>query len=412
VEFASARPGDKQTAVSCGNPGLNSDSHLPALTGIRFFAIFHIFLFHLWSLYDFDKDPQFENLMIGFAGLPEGLVTFLSHGWMSTSFFFLLSGFILAYLYWREDGELAVTKKRFWAARFARIYPIHILLLLVAIALTAGYVLSQGKSVGFVVASIFANITLMQAWYPPFVPVWSWPTWTVSALVFLYALMPYLMRWFSRLSDTQMKIMLWVLPIVSLIPVVAYARFFPAGSDPGQNWQIFIGSTPVFWLTHFIAGMLLSRVFGISRFNRQWRPAKSSRVSAGDAALLAVVIIACIPGIEEEPLKFYFRQGLMMPLYMITIIDMARHQGIAARLFSLPGIGFLGETGYSIFIWQNLIMGFCWLSLMITPAAGQYQLWVVPIVMVLVAIFSTYAIEKPLSRWIRRKFIPESVVSH
>lgn len=25
---------------------------LPALTGIRFFAIFHIFLFHLWTLYD------------------------------------------------------------------------------------------------------------------------------------------------------------------------------------------------------------------------------------------------------------------------------------------------------------------------------------------------------------------------
>jgi len=63
---------------------------LKALTGIRFFAVFHIFLFHLWVLYDLDKQPDFSNLMSDFAHLPDVLRTFLAHGYVSTSFFFIV----------------------------------------------------------------------------------------------------------------------------------------------------------------------------------------------------------------------------------------------------------------------------------------------------------------------------------
>src|SRR5690606_22382523 len=104
---------------------------MPALTGVRFFAIFHIFLFHLWTLYDLDKPEGFGTLMIGFADLPPTLVTFLSHGWLSTSFFFLLSGFILAYLYWTPAGSLSTSKRTFWLKRVLRIYPVHILIMIV-----------------------------------------------------------------------------------------------------------------------------------------------------------------------------------------------------------------------------------------------------------------------------------------
>jgi len=38
---------------------------MPALTGIRFFEIFHIFLFHLWSAYD-NKPDEMAGLMQGF----------------------------------------------------------------------------------------------------------------------------------------------------------------------------------------------------------------------------------------------------------------------------------------------------------------------------------------------------------
>lgn len=128
---------------------------------------------------------------------------------------------------------------------------------------------------------------------------------------------------------------------------------------------------------------------------------RAALVGWGDVALLAIIGIACLPEIGEEPLKYFLCHGLIMPLYMVLIIDLAKGNGLAARFFSLPGTGFLGETGFSIFIWQNLIMATCWLSLSIDPSAGFYHLWVA---VILIAIFSTYWIEKPLAEWLRKKF--------
>ena len=36
-------------------------------------------------------------------------------------------------------------------------------------------------------------------------------------------------------------------------------------------------------------------------------------------ALIVVIVIACIPGIEQ-PLKFFLRQGLLMPLFMVVVV--------------------------------------------------------------------------------------------
>lgn len=377
---------------------------MPALTGIRIFAIFHIFCFHLWTLYAMEKPPEVANMLSGMKDLPDTLMTFITNGWMSTSFFFLLSGFILAYLYWGRDGKLNVPRKTFWISRMARIYPIHILLMLVTILGIASYQLSLGMEPVTLALSAIANLALVQAWVPSYVPIWSWPTWTISALVFLYFIMPFLMPALAKLSRRNSVILLCALPLVSLIPTTIYAYFFPTGSEPQQFWQIFIGSTPVFWLAHFVAGMLLSRVFSISRYDTVFKEGNHSWFAWGDFALLLVITIACTPGIEE-PFKFFLRHGLMMPLYMIIIVDLARGQGIAARLFALPGMTFFGETGFSVFIWQNFVMMACGAFIMANPDAGENQFYWALVAMIFIGIFSTYVMEKPFSRLLRRKLL-------
>lgn len=386
-------------------PARKKAHHLPALTGIRFFAIFHIFLFHLWVLYDMEKAPQFEGLMSGFGDLPASLITFLSHGWISTSFFFLLSGFIQGYLYWTPEGQLSKGRKEFFIARLSRIYPIHLLVLAVTIALILPYVKSTNDSIVTPIFSLGATLTLTQSWYPPLVPIWSWPTWTISTLLFLYLVTPRLMKLLHQLSALNQRRLLFGLPVLSLIPTMVFAGFFPPGSEVSQNWQIFIGSFPLFWLAHYCAGLLLSRAFNISRFNQQWRPRKQRWLSFGDLALVSVICIALFPGIEQEPYKYFFRHGLLMPMFLVIIYDLAMHQGLAARLFSLPGMGFIGEIGYSIFIWQNLIMVMCWVAASINPEAGDVMLIYASIGAVLLGIISTYGIEKPIARAIRKKYL-------
>jgi len=376
---------------------------LTGLSGIRFFAIFHIFCFHLSEVYRTEREPQFAGLLGDMALLPTRLQTFFDNGWMSTSFFFLLSGFILAYLYWGKNGELTTTRKNFWLSRASRLYPIHLILVVITALLMVPNQLMQGANPLNVIAGTIANFALVQAWNPNWVPMLSWPTWTISALVFLYLLMPFLMSQLAKLSRKTSILLLLSLPVLSLLPTFIYAQYFPTGSEPEQFWQIFLSSTPLFWLAHFVAGMLLSRIFTISRFNPQFKPTKRWW-AVGDLAFVAVLALMLMPGIEE-PFKYYLRHGLMMPLYLIMIYDLAMGNGLVARLFAAPGMKFIGETGYSVFIWQNMVMMAMWISLLINPAAGSHHFMFGTISMVVLAIFSTYMIEKPLSRRFRKKWL-------
>lgn len=386
---------DKQGAIDA--------SYLPALSGVRFFAIVHIFCFHLWVIFAMPKEQAFKTLLGDMAQLPKTLQTFLANGWISTSFFFLLSGFILAFIYWAPDGQLALPKKKFWLLRMTRIYPIHMVLVLLIIPLTASYQVSQGASVPLLISSALATLTLTQAWNPSWVPIWSWPTWTISALVFLYGLMPYLMPRLAVLSRRSMIVLLALLPLISLIPTCIYALYFPLGVQPEQFWQIFVGSTPVFWLAHFVAGMLLTRIWGLSKFNAIGLPEAKPKLAWGDAAFIAVIAIGCIPDIVE-PYKYFLRHGLMMPLYMVIIVDLARGNGLIARVLSLRLMGFLGETGFSIFIWQNMVMIICWIAVMVNPAFGAHQFKWAVMGIVVTGILSTYGFEKPLAARLRRWF--------
>lgn len=381
-----------------------NSNHLPALTGIRFFAILHIFCFHLWVIFDMKKEPGMENLLRDMNDLPAPVFTAITNGWMSTSFFFLLSGFILAYLYWGANGQLALPKKTFWLTRAIRIYPIHLILLLITMLMTTAHQLSLGTSPWLLGASGLATLTLTQAWYPDFVPIWSWPTWTISALVFLYAVLPFLLPRLARLSRAASIQLLCALPFISLIPTAIFALYFPAGTEAPEFWKIFIGSTPLFWLAHFTAGILLSRLFMPSRATHSPTSMPKRWLAWGDLALLVVIALASTQQVEE-PFKFFLRHGLMMPLYMVIIVDLARGNGIAARIFSLPGTGFLGETGFSIFIWQNFILMMCFGFIMFNPDAGQHQFFWAVIGAILLGIISTYLIEKPIARKLRRKWL-------
>lgn len=392
------------------NPSQNSagtaDAHyMPALTGIRFFAIFHIFLFHLFSLYGSEKPEGTENMLSGFDDAPQTFVVFASNGWVSTSLFFLLSGFILAYLYWGEDGQLVMSRRRFWLLRIARIYPVHLIVMAILLLMMVPLYLGQGMPLGTLVPSALATLALVQAWVPPWIPLWSWPTWTISALVFLYLITPWLMSVLSRLTHRQSVIALIAMPFISVIPTVGYAIRQAAGAPWSMNVDMFVANTPIFWVPYFAAGMLMTRIFSLSRFKA--RPMSSSWFALGDVAFIVVIVIACTPGIEQ-PLKFFIRQGLLMPLFVVIVLDLARGRGVMARFFSLPGTGFLGETGYSIFIWQIIVLIAMHVSIMINPVIGPYQIWIAIAMIMALAIPSTYLIEKPLARFIRKKYIDQA----
>jgi len=387
--------------------GPDAAPQLTALNGMRFFAVFHIFLYHLWSI-RFESprlQEPFANAYSNMDTFPEWFNNLIAHGYLSTSFFFLLSGFILAYLYWTPDGQLATTRKHFWRQRFTRIYPAHLIAFVITCLLTLPryFYDPDAPSIPLAVASAVATATLTQAWIPPLVPIWSWPTWALSAVVFLYLIMPWLMRVLAGLSRGQQIGLLVASPAISLVPTLVFLQFFPDGGKDSLNWQIFLGSTPLFWVAHFAAGMLMSRVFAISRFETAWRQKPAPWVSSGDLALVAVIGLSLMDP-HDRAWRHILRHGALLPVYMLVLYDLALGRGLVARLFSLPGMNFLGQLSFSIFIWQNLFMGLGFAMMLAAPQTTSLSFWFAVIGLLVMSVTSTFYIEKPLARRLRKKW--------
>jgi len=130
--------------------------------------------------------------MRGYFGIPHDF-THLPLG-AGVSFFFVLSGFILAHVYNRE-----VNWKRFYAARAARLWPSHLVCLAVA-AVLIGDVTGAQAPLEYA-GRLIANILLVQAWWPDFRLIFSFNSvsWSISTEVFFYLLFP-LLLWSDRIG--------------------------------------------------------------------------------------------------------------------------------------------------------------------------------------------------------------------
>ncbi len=142
---------------------------LESLTGLRFFAALLVVLYHSLTTAHLARIPVLSALS--------------SLGGVGVSFFFVLSGFVLTWSY-----KPGLARRRFYWHRFARVYPLHLLMTLVAIPLV---VLG---AVGWSWAVLFAALGLVQAWVPSqrYEFGMNGPSWSLSCEAFFYALLPFL----------------------------------------------------------------------------------------------------------------------------------------------------------------------------------------------------------------------------
>ena len=113
-------------------------------------------------------------------------------GYLGVDLFFILSGFILAYVYLEDFGERRFDYGEFVNHRLARIYPLHIAtlaftLLLIGAAAVKGVKLDPNAGNW---ASLPAHIFLVQAWGLAPAASFNHPSWSISAEWFAYLTFP------------------------------------------------------------------------------------------------------------------------------------------------------------------------------------------------------------------------------
>ncbi|MET8980093.1 acyltransferase [Streptomyces sp. NPDC004539] len=204
---------------------------LPSLTGMRWAAALLVFLHHIRN---FDFFGGSRGRLVDWAFGP---------GAVGVSFFFVLSGFVLAWS--ARDGDSA---PRFWRRRLARIYPVH--LVTAVLALVLGATLIPGLRPDGA-GETAANLLLVSSWWREWWQALNPVSWSLTCEAFFYAVFPMLYAVLRRLNARGVA---GVMAVAALLVVL-----LPwAGLHHALGW--IVPSNPAARLPEFVLGVAAGRL--------------------------------------------------------------------------------------------------------------------------------------------------------
>lgn len=324
-------------------------------------------------------------------------------GPIAVGYFYVLSGFIMAIAYYHpvKEKQRTINKRKYWIARFARIYPVYLLALLIIVA-------AKVKTLPETWDALVLHLFLLQSWIPGYPITLNTPGWSLSVEAFFYFCLPFLVLWVYKHGTktlTLFAIVLWLatqLLVLVLLNSDAYA--------PKNHLHDFIFYNPLMHLNSFVAGLLVGIYFKNNAFkekNNNQTAWNSWNNNAGVVISFCIIylLIWARPHLEQIlGIKLAFTNGLLAPFFLLFLVYLASNKGAISRLLSHKWMILLGEASYSLYILQK-------------PAHGLYDKIIVPrialsetihfyifvILLIAASILSYKYFETPMRRYIRRK---------
>lgn len=335
-------------------------AHLAALDGLRFVAAMHIVLFHTLHL---------------------SWLRPVTWGSTSTSLFFILSGFVLAYAYSAEAGGLRVPVRVFWRRRFARLYPLAVLTQLAVIPFVWHH-----YPPGERVPRAAAVLTGLQGWFPRYADSFNSPGWSLSVLAFCYLLFPALAR---VLGGWSARRLVWALTAAWMACLLPTAAALLAGAD--DYWRSAVHHNPLSRLPEFVFGVVLARLFV------SVPPARVPRGMTGFALALLGAALVLLPA-GAYPLA---HNGLLAPLHGLLIVALAAGGGALARGFAVQPLRVMGRASYAVFLLHVPI--YSWVMFPLAPTLTRMPL------PVRIAGYAGYLALTIVASWAAQRWIADPV---
>lgn len=373
------------------------------LTGIRFVAAFWVLAYHLQGPFN----------VLGLLSIPI-LADVMRVGRLGVDLFFALSGFILTHTYLTRMGRSMHIKAtlKFWWLRLARIYPVHLVMLVIAGLAVFAEAQVLGESVDrawWNPIDFIKNLLLIQEWGANPQPGWNFVAWSLSMEWLAYLVFPILVLLLWRLHKHVPTFVLAIAWVVALAPLIG----FGLGTDNPyytSNW----GSTYRI-ASEFTAGaityLIVMRLADSKRSVD--RPARWLSVLLPLAVVAGSVFLAHLPAAQPpanaanpdgEPLPPYFHLTLV-PFLVAWIGALALSQGGLARALSTRALVFGGFISYSLYMTHLVWMGL-WRAGMDVAGIDGGPLYAVGVVgliggALVIAWLMWRIVEEPAREWMR-----------
>ena len=310
---------------------MTANQKLDQLTFLRFVAAIVVVIYHYG---DKAWKTGLTNLMPSILAGP-----------LMVTFFFVLSGFIMTIAYGNQNE---IDKGRFWVARYARIAPAYYLAMIIKII--ALYL--NGVQVNIFGLSL--PVFFLQSWVPLRALYLNGPAWSLSVEMFFYLIFPFcisLIKKFSISKSIALILVYWGLNVLAIYFLVNSQYFQNADGNLFREIAFYF---PLLHLITFFVG-----IAGGIIYNKYLSKLQVSKVISGSLVISIFLIMLLsfknfsrFAGLLEAP-RLSFVNGLFAPMFLFLILTLSIDHSIISGILSKKVFVFLGDLGYSVYIFQN-----------------------------------------------------------
>ena len=374
--------------------------HLYSLDVARGIAALSVVLWH-WSHFPSTGGSGVETT--GSEGPFYGLFfLFYERGALAVDFFFSLSGFVFFWLYRDRLLRREVGGWDFFVLRFSRLYPLHLLTLLVTAGLMCGHLHLAGEAFVYPHNDPYhfvLQLGMISHWGFQEGHSFNGPIWSVSIEVLLYASFFMLCRMrFARL---------WQLVAAVLLGgVMKELLYAPLGRGV---FSFFLGGICYHILVNpreLLARATLRKVLYVLTVLAWLFALGSTAFELGTRGVERVPFLEARPvmaGKVIDKLAFYYGAGVLFPLTILSMVTLERERGGLGRRIS-----FIGDISYSSYLLHfPLQLAFV---LLFTVSGWSFAFFGNPLSLVLfyavlipLSLASYRWFERPMQRFLRRR---------
>ena len=356
---------------------------LPALTSLRFLAALAIVIHHcngvFWPAADLGP-------------LDAGV-----------SFFFVLSGFILTYVY-VDSLRSQFAWRHFYRARIARIWPLHLFCLFATVIFVK-------VPEPFDPAVLLANGLMLHAWIPldRYFFSYNYPAWSISTELFFYLMLPLLIR---AAAWQRYVVLALALATVLALAQIGAAAHLPVWNTSGNHLSStgLLYTNPLARFSEFLVGIICEMRWvkkGADAPAEKWLGTLIECAAVGVFALAFGfylhdgATLTASHWMPDTPLRALLGEWLshvgLTPFAAVLIMVFAHHRGWLSHVLSQRWLVFLGEISFALYLVHQIALR--WLQ----QQGGHFTLLDFGLFLICITVLATVlhlGIEKPVRRWL------------
>ena len=378
--------------MSSSSIDIKPKKHYEILDGLRGVAAILVVIFHILEAHN--GGSRFAQI--------------INHGYLAVDFFFLLSGFVVAYAY--DDRWTKMSQWEFYKRRLIRLQPMVIMGMIIGAIFyyfqaSDLFPMIAGMEVWKVIVTMVIGFTLLPI--PPSLEIRGWgemhplngPAWSLFfeyIANILYALV------FRKFSNKVLGIFVFIFAAM----LVNYTVFGPNGDVIG-GWslnlqQMNVGFTRL--LYPFFAGVLLSRLGKLIHLK-----------GAFWICSILIVVIFSIPRIGDE--NTLWMNGLYESFAIILLFPLIVAIGAGGEIKNTLSIKIckaLGDISYPIYIIHYPLIYWytAWVIDNKVAIKDGYMIGIgVLVSSIVIAILCLKFYDEPVRNWLQNKFQKKKAVS-